>query len=122
MNDYLMLYGFTLLDKFVGAFTGLTFGFLVLGFICLANGLDRPYSVSMEDDAPRRKRWFAKSKLWFCIAVFFGCSFIAMPSQKDMALIVGGKMAIDIAHSKPVSDISAKLIQLINKKLDEAAK
>ena len=55
------------------------------------------------------------SCLWFML-VF---SHIAIPTQKDIMLIVGGKLAIDVVQSPEMKETSGKLYKLFQQKIDE---
>ena len=46
-------------------------------------------------------------------------SHIAIPTQKDIMLIVGGKLAIDVVQSPEMKETSGKLYKLFQQKIDE---
>jgi urea transporter len=43
---------------------------------------------------------------------------VAAPNSKDLAIIVGGKIAIDVARSEPVSEAATKALELLRAKID----
>lgn len=117
MSEIMLLYLFTRVDKII-AIVGMLGGlFLIIGFIT-AMTADCAYDITKAEKKSAFRR--AKITALCAIPVFFLCALI--PTQKDLSIIVGGKMAIDIARSEPVTDLAKKLYKLVDKKLDEATK
>ena len=110
MNEYFLLYLFTRLGAIKEFFSILT---AVTGF-----------SVGVLYDALYFEQIDLKGLRRLSVPLFiFGCfGAILVPTKQDVAIILGGKMAIDVARSQEVSDVSKKILQAINKKLDEAGK
>lgn len=111
--EYFILYLFAKLSVLHGiAHMAVMFGFLVGGFTILNAAMDgKPFPHG------------SKPLQWSKWALVAGLLFAALvPTQKDVGIIVGGKMAIDIAKSEEVSTISKKIFAVVNKKLDEASK
>lgn len=112
MSEYFLLYLFTRLDV-VGAM-------LTLSGLTLLVVTPVVWIAAIEDDSGTTLKRFAK-RITFA-AVVCWTLFAITPSQKDVALIVGGKLALDISRSQPVQDLASKIYNIVNKKLDEAAK
>lgn len=111
MSEYFLLYLFSKLDTFQAFFVG---GALLstMVFIALLTDLEQE---NVQKNKPRIA--FAKVAFFVCVVLA-----VLVPNQKEAAMIVGGKMAIDIAKSEAVTDLSKKIFAVVNKKLDEAAK
>lgn len=111
--EYFFLYLFTKLSVLhVVANIAVAIGFLVFVVAIVFTMLDgKPFPH--ENKGLRWAKW----------AAIVGASVVLLvPTQMDVGIIVGGKMAIDIAKSEEVSTISKKIFAVVNKKLDEASK
>lgn len=111
MSEYFLLYLFTRLDL-VGA------AFCICGIFLGAGAAAAWMNSSIAADKATEK--IAKRLTIAAAACVFAC--LVIPSQKDVAMIVGGKLALDISRSQPVQDLASKIYNIVNKKLDEAAK
>jgi len=110
VNEYFLLYLFTRL----GVLTQLLAFSFAIGAVGSVACYWLLHAEQINCSGPRR------IAIWMFFVGLAGS--IIVPSKQDVAIILGGKMAIDIANSQEVSDVSKKILQAINKKLDEAAK
>lgn len=116
MNDVLMLYLFTRADSFQWGFGLLCFvamAAMVLGFVWMlvkADGL-------VEHGPPK---WYAGA----CVGGFFACFALALltPTQKDLAIIIGGSYVIEAAKSEKAKEVGGLVYDAVIKQLREAAK
>ncbi len=114
MSDLLMLWALTTLPGFAKAVGAAFF---------ITGGLSA--FVTMVAFGPGYK---SNSKKFvfgsvFSVACFAGALFTAaVPSQQGMAIIVGGKLAIDAAKTDTGKEIGAEVVAAIRKQLQEAAK
>ena len=113
MSDLFLLYLFTRLDILQGLFTFFTVVLgivnVVLTAVVLFEGINSP-------TVRGRLRW-----LWigFVVAVL---GTAAIPSKADMAVIVGGKFAIDIARSDKAAVLGNALYQWALEQIQENRK
>jgi hypothetical protein len=70
-----------------------------------------------EEDLPS---WAIKWVVWACVV--FGLAAVVVPTQKDMAIIVGGKFALDAARSPEGKEVRGLVYDAIMKQLRESAK
>lgn len=116
--DVFLLYLFTRVDDLRGIATC----FSLVGFIGgLSYVLFRAVLMVAGDEFKPGERASMEAGLrafkWPLIAVIVGVIAVKMivPSQKDLAIIVGGKLAVEAA----TSDTAKKVLDLVNGKLDE---
>ena len=106
MSTAWMLYWFTRLD----AINGLLFAGV---FICAATGA---ISLVMyfHSDGKDGKYW----KKLFAGAICSAVLFVLTPTQKDVAIIAGGQLAVNVAQTPEAKELGNKVLQVINKELD----
>lgn len=112
MSEVLMLYLFTRLDA-VGVFAVIV-AHISFGALALLSGVG---FVEKNDEAKRIARVYALPV--FCVSAMLA---VLVPSSKDLALIVGGKLAIDAARSEKGRELSSAVYDAVMAKLREAAK
>jgi NADH:ubiquinone oxidoreductase subunit 5 (subunit L)/multisubunit Na+/H+ antiporter MnhA subunit len=109
MNETFMLYLFTRLDTLNGvlAFFGVvTMVATIISVIC---------ACIMHSDDEEYPRFF--HKLWFgcAVALLFN---IAVPTQKDVALILAGSTIMSIARTDEAQRITSKSVRVVEQYLD----
>lgn len=114
--ELFLLYLFTRLDPMHGALCFLTVAPIfvgmgsLIGFSCAA---DFAHSV---DERANLHLW-RKRLVLLSVVVFFAAGIfkVLLPTQKDLAIIVGGYLAIQAASSEPAK----KVYSIVNGLLDE---
>ena len=110
MSEVFLLYLFTRLDAISGFLTIGCFFSFVIGFTAALM-----HAVEFEI-SPRLFKWMGVA------CVVFGLAAVFVPTQKDMAIIVGGKFAIDAARSPEGKQVRGLVYDAIMKQLRESAK
>lgn len=110
MSDVLLLYLFTRLDALIGLGAIGAVMAVVTGF-----GAMMFYSVEHDEMYPHWRKHAA------ALAAFVALIVIT-PSKSDMAIIVGGKIALDAARSDTGQEIAGEVVAAIRAQLKEAAK
>lgn len=116
MSEVLLLYLFTRLDSAndalaVGALASLL-GCALLGFYIAAETL------------PKEK--LEKALVWLnrmaAILVTLVCLLVLLPNQKEAAIIIGGKVALDAIRTPEAKEIGQDVLNVVRKTLKEASK
>jgi hypothetical protein len=110
MNDVLLLYLFTRVDTFIGmASTTLGIGSLIYAFSIAFR--------KIEMDLPP---W--RPRMCGVIATCLLTIILFVPSQKDLAIIVGGKYALDAVRSPQAAELSGLVMDAVRATLKNATK
>lgn len=110
MSDVLLLYLFTRLDALIGLG--------VLGAVmAVATGLAAMMFYGIEND-----EMYPHWRKHAVAMVAFVALVVITPSKSDMAIIVGGKIALDAARSDTGQEIAGEVMAAIRAQLKEAAK
>lgn len=114
MNEYLLLYLFTRVDSFIEA-SGLVLaiGIPVILYYVILYIIENNIQLHAIDIL---KKYIIPPVVVAALICIF------TPTQKELALIVGGKFAIDIAQSEEVTETGKKIYTIIQQKLDEQIK
>lgn len=117
--DLFLIYLWLKLDTFVlfaGFFAGI--GFFIWGFLCIP--------VFAADEREREGLWYKPVRLlWKSggFAIVFSClMWLVLPTSKDVAILVGSSIAIDMAKSPEGHKIGALIRGKANEFLDEELK
>ena len=115
MSDVLLLYLFTRLDSAnvalaVGAFASLL-GCALLGFYIAGT----PPKEQLEKVLVWLNRMAA-------ILVTLVCLLVLLPNQKEAAIIIGGKVALDAIRTPEAKEIGQDVLNVVRKTLKEASK
>jgi len=113
MTDILLLYLFTRLDVLtallqVSLMIGAIAGGVVLLFASMLAAETEDWS-SVKKYAPRGA----------VALILLAVLHVATPSSKDLALIVGGKIAVDAIRSPQAQEMSQMVLDAVRKKLNE---
>ena len=110
MTDILFLYLFTRLDALISLF-----GFLAFIAVISCLGAMFFYGIERDELYPHWRKH---------VAIFIACMTLVtvIPSKSDMAIIVGGKIALDAARSDTGQEIAGEVMAAIRAQLKEAAK
>jgi hypothetical protein len=133
MSDVLFLYLFTRLDVLSGILVALA---IISGIftVCLcvwalvASNADpeRWHSSTYKRQEERQLQRFPTIVKWTKrLAAVFLCLLVfnvLIPGKKDMAIIVGGKFALDMARSDTAAEVGHEVLQAIRGQLREMAK
>lgn len=114
MTDYLLLYLFTRLDSLRIVIVVATIALAVLQVLSF-------FAISDGDGVGALK----DNKTWgrsLIVSLFLVMGIVAIPSSKDLAIIVGGKIAADAVRSPEAAEIGGLVYDAIRQKLKEAAK
>ncbi len=118
MTDVLLLYAFTRLDAihalFIAAMivSGLCGSYVV--FIARIDGFTLAQPVDSRMSRFARRLFAAGIAAAVCVAL--------LPSQRDLAIIVGGKVAIDAARSPEAQEVGGLVLDAIKRQLQESGK
>ena len=114
--EIFLLYLFTRLDPLNHALTG----FAVVSSICIFIALmffpfwNDPYFIG-NDFVQLGRKWFRR----VCIAlVIAGIGAIAVPTQKEAAIILAGYGILEVAKSESAQRLAGKSVELIEQTLD----
>lgn len=113
MTDILLLYLFTRLDVLtallkVSLVIGVVAGGGVLFFACM--------TASEQDDCSWVKKYAPRGAV---ALILLAVLHVATPSSKDLAIIVGGKIAVDAIRSPQAQEMSQMVLEAVRKKLNE---
>lgn len=133
MNDVLLLYLFTRLDAISDTFSVLAalcfFLAIVLAAIAASCYLQDPDDFDSELFKKKARRdnavapyWRRKALIAAAVAFVFGLLNTFTPRSNDIAIIVGGKIALDAARSDKGQEMAGAVYDAILAKLKEAAK
>ena len=111
MSEILLLYLWTRLDA-IGALAVTSAGMLAFGWVIMA------WLVICEDDQDLMPKFRVCSWV-LSLAVLVA---VLVPSKTDLAIIVGGKIAIDAARSPEAAEIGSAVRDLVLRELREGAK
>lgn len=116
MSDVLMLYLFTRLDIFVvgAAIVGMMLG---VGILFLAVCIDDAKTFGETAKASSMRRMQVRL-LWASVIPML--VFIALPSKSDMAIIVGGKIALDASRTDTAKEVGQEVLNAIRAQLEKA--
>lgn len=132
MSDVLLLYLFTRLDALgvaLGLLEVLSLIWAVVLFIMAMNyrnaSADR-YHVSETKESAARKNELAPTLLVWAKRMGFAFALVlvgdvVLPKKNDMAIIVGGKIALDVSRSDTAKEIGAEVLDAIRAQLKKAA-
>ena len=125
MSEIVLLYLFTRVDVLQHAAVVVTaFSLVVFGIATLAwYSEDMTRDLGKEAGNPYRRKADEMLRLRHTLRnVLIVSAVLAVftPSQRDLAVIVGGKLLIDVAQSKEASETTQKAYKLLQQKLDEA--
>jgi hypothetical protein len=92
----------------------------VVGFVCLV--------VSIETRDTFEEVWDSKlpsvvkkvSKFSIPVGILFVSIATLIPTQQQLAIIVGSGVTYNVLTSEPAKQIGGKALELLNKKIDEA--
>lgn len=109
MTDILLLYLFTRLDALIALS-----GFIAFASAVTCLGAMMFYGVERDRLYPHWKKH---------VAIFVACIALttAIPSKSDMAIIVGGKIALDVGRSETAQEIGQEVVDAIRAQLRKAA-
>ena len=113
MNETFMLYLFTRLDTLNGVLVAI--GSLTV-FATIASVVIACIMHSEDEEYPR---FF--HKLWFACSVVLLLN-IAVPTQKDVALILAGSTIMSIAKTDEAQRITSKSVRVVEQYLDALLK
>lgn len=123
MSDILLLYLVTRAGAIGSLFGNVAIAILALGaFGLFVGGMWINDFVSRDEVAAAWKRW---RRIAVCLAVMAATSGflgVAIPNNKDMAIIIGGKIALDAARSETGQEIGADVLAAVRAQLKAAAK
>ena len=112
MSDVFLLYLFTRLDAFGAAMQMLAFVSAFAAFVLTIGSLVEP------EDFPAKHMRNPVLAI-FCVSAFLA---LATPSKTDMAIIVGGKLAIDAARTPEAKELAGELYEAVMYQLKAAQK
>lgn len=117
MSDILLLYAFTRLDALHSLLNGELLGFtLTVAFSLVVASALAP--VEFKNSAPKMRKW-GKGLL---IVSAIGVALHALvPNRTDMAIIVGGKIALDVGRSETAKEIGNEVMGAVRATLRQAA-
>ena len=107
MSTAWMLYWFTRLDAINGLW-------ITAALICAASAAFA-FAAYLDNRRIGRKTWRALIPA----ACLFAALFVLTPTQKDAAIIAGGQLAVNVAQTPEARELGSKVLQVINKELDE---
>ena len=121
MNDILLLYLVTRAGAIGSLFGGLAFIAAVAGavtlFILALNISDN----ATEGEGPAAWKFWRKVAAGFVMTtIIFGFLHAAIPSNKDIAIIIGGKIALDAARTETGQEIGAEVLAAVRAQLKAA--
>lgn len=113
MNETFMLYLFTRLDSLNGVLVALG---LIVGAAAVISIVAACIMSSDGDEYPKvfHKLWFA-----FCVLLLLN---VAVPTQKDVALILAGSTIMSIARTDEAQRITSKSVRVVEQYLDALLK
>jgi hypothetical protein len=116
MNETLFLYLFTRLDVFLGAAKGAMFLCALVLFMLL-----RVAAIWGDDIEPVADKLKTGAK--WTVRLFFAGLLVVLilPSQRDMAIIVGGTLAIKAAQTPQAQELGGLVYEAVKKQLKKAA-
>ena len=116
--DIFLLYLFTRVDAIQGLFFALT---LISGVFIFGTGMFAAMSCSEYEKNVRE--WCRTAlKKWTWLPVLCATLTVATPTQKDLAIIVGGHFAIEAAQSDTAKKIYSIVTDTLDDKLAEIAR
>lgn len=130
--EFLVLYMFVMIEQFAAllalgwaAFWG---GLLVTAFVAAISGMltqDSGYSGqrpvitwSQNFNNPTAKTVRGVAKWFMIVGIILGCLSYLIPTQKDLAIIVGGGITYQAVTSETGKRIGGKAISLLEEKID----
>ncbi len=123
MSDILLLYLVTRAGAIGSLFGNVAIAILMFGaFGLLARGVWISDLVPGDEEAAAWRQW---RRIAVCLAVMAATSGflgVAIPNSKDMAIIIGGKIALDAARSETSQEIGAEVLAAVRAQLKAAAK
>lgn len=127
--EWLVIYFFVMVERlaalmalgWVAFWIGLLLIFLVISACAIATS-NYPKTVTFTDNMQNQwARLFIKIGKWSAIIGFiFGICTYLMPTQKDLAIIVGSGITYKAVTSETGQRIGGKAIGLLEKKIDDA--
>ncbi len=133
MNEVVLLYLFTRLDAigtflFLVSFVAFMASIALIG-IALSSASQDPDDWTSPDFKRKAAKQLAMAPVFRRRAIIAGCVglvaallTVATPSQKDMAIIVGGKLAIDAAKSEKGQELAGAVYDAVMAQLKKASK
>jgi hypothetical protein len=122
MSTAWMLYWFTRLDNITNFCIGLmifsTIVAIICGFIYLMIS-DTSNQGSNDPAAQKVRKIF---KISFPTSLIASLLLVFVPTQQDVAVIVGGQLAADVVQSPEAKELGNKVLELVNQQLDEHIK
>jgi hypothetical protein len=115
MSTAWILYWFTRLDAIEAFLCILIIGALLLG---LGLGLVGLMQLSVDEDESGY-RLIGHAKKWAYVFLSVGFLSIWVPSQKDVAIIVGGQLAANVVQTPEAKELGNKVLQVLNQELDK---
>ena len=130
--EFFLIYLFVMIEQFAAAFSVgwviFWIGLLITVFVALTQlirsneyGEDRTFEELWKND------FFAKlakraTKPMMIVGFIMGTIGHFMPTQKQLAIIVGSGVTYNVLTSEPAKQIGGKALQLLQKKIDKALK
>jgi len=125
--EWFVIYVFVMVEKLAallalgwGAFWG---GALLFGIILFAasfSAIDTKRTTAEQMKQPGFKTFATLSKWSMIVGLVLGCLTYLVPSQKDLAIIVGSGVTYKAVTSETGQRIGGKAIDFLEKKLDDA--
>lgn len=125
MSDVMVLYLFTRVDALNGITStwGVLFSLAAIGCILIKFGcrlfVDDTNRNDLEECAKRMTPWATWT---VAAAAFFGILYVTVPTQRDMAIIVGGHMAVQAVRSETAQKVYAIVQDMLDEELAKIAK
>jgi hypothetical protein len=109
--ELVLLYLWLKLDVLTNAGIAATVGLVMWGFWCFIYGAEH---------APRadESKWYKAGRHRLALAVVVGLVNSAMPSSRDVAILVGASYAIDLAKSETGKKVQTLIVGKANQMLD----
>lgn len=123
MSDILLLYLVTRAGAIGDLFVVISIAALVLGgFGLAARGAWISDTVPRDEEPAAWKQWRRLPAGLAVLVATSGFLGAAIPSNKDMAIIIGGKIALDAARSETGQEIGTEVLAAVRAQLKAAAK
>jgi len=121
MSNYWLLYWFTRLDNVYGLFQAIiaaaVIGGMVIVFFIIFGSVN-PITPGEKEAKAKALGYVHHAVITLLIGI---AGVTLLPTQKDMALIIGGKFAIDAATSPKAEKMSNALYDAVMAQLKKAA-
>lgn len=119
MNLMLWLYLVDVAGSLKNYFGWGVFIFFALTGVAALAGMALADTSSTTDKEWRTWRWcFGGASATFIVSTFF---YLALPSNQTLYLMIGARTAEEVVHNPAVEKIGAKVMAIVDKKLDELA-